>query len=327
MPINVKALVALAFLLSALHAAAGLRTERHYHYTPVAVADTLVTLGDLPGHVCMVETRVSLDDLRERRGYSKGSYGLKINPEHGTDTISLTLRWGNTDFGDITDSRFTELKVEMGGSEIESRRVEGFVGKSGSYSTLGARLRDGRLTVYGGSRSTSELFEMQLPSGFVSNSVSLRVHGSTTVSIFVAETELDPAEMLSTDWAKSLLDGRFACTSNPVEGYWEYLDRQNDPTLARPGGRYTLALVANDDGGYDILYVSGAEILASRWEPFMLKGRLKPTNFQNHYSLEWIDAEFEEINTDVHADIADGAILSLSFPLLKTVLRFSKARF
>ena len=56
----------------------------------------------------------------------------------------------------------------------------------------------------------------------------------------------------------------------------------------------------------------------------MLKGRLRPGIFENHYSLEWIDAEFEPVTEDIHADISQGAILTLSFPLLKTTLRFSK---
>lgn len=56
----------------------------------------------------------------------------------------------------------------------------------------------------------------------------------------------------------------------------------------------------------------------------MLKGRLRPTIFENHYTLEWIDSEFRTMTEDMHADIEQGAILTLSFPLLKTTLRFSK---
>ena len=56
----------------------------------------------------------------------------------------------------------------------------------------------------------------------------------------------------------------------------------------------------------------------------MLKGRLKPTIFLDHYDLEWVDSTFERMNRDIHAQLTDGAILSLSFPLLKTTVRFSK---
>ncbi len=56
----------------------------------------------------------------------------------------------------------------------------------------------------------------------------------------------------------------------------------------------------------------------------MLKGRLKPTIFVGHYDLEWIDSTFAPIDRDIHATITDGAILTLSFPLLKTTLRFSR---
>ena len=56
----------------------------------------------------------------------------------------------------------------------------------------------------------------------------------------------------------------------------------------------------------------------------MVKGRLKPTVFIDHYDLEWTDATFETIDRDIHASVTDNAILTLSFPLLNTTFRFSK---
>lgn len=50
-----------------------------------------------------------------------------------------------------------------------------------------------------------------------------------------------------------------------------------------------------------------------------------PAEFAGHYDLEWIDSEFRPISRDIHATVdASGALLTLSFPSLHTVMRFAK---
>ena len=56
----------------------------------------------------------------------------------------------------------------------------------------------------------------------------------------------------------------------------------------------------------------------------MLKGTLRRAAFIGHYDLKWIDATFRPIESDLHAILEEGSLLTLSFPLYKTTLRFAK---
>ncbi len=151
------------------------------------------------------------------------------------------------------------------------------------------------------------------------------------LTLFSTEVRSHPSFSLSTEYTHERLAERFKSSRDPVEGYWTYFDRVNDPVYARPGGQYTLAIVrsdtnADDTGAtYDIIYISGAVTLGDSWHPMMLKGSLRPTIFQGHYDMEWIDSTFSRINSDIHALLdSNNALLTLSFPLLKTTLRFSR---
>ena len=72
-----------------------------------------------------------------------------------------------------------------------------------------------------------------------------------------------------------------------------------------------------------LIYLSGAQINQINWVEGMIKGRLRPTIFQNHYDLIWYDSMFDIIDTDAYATIVD-SILTLEFPLYKTQIRFYK---
>lgn len=101
------------------------------------------------------------------------------------------------------------------------------------------------------------------------------------------------------------------------EGYWSYLDRDTDPTSVGLGGNYRLATLRRPDGAIEIIYLSGARHNKDFWKPMMLKGLLKPTIFTNHYDLIWYDAYGSRISDETSADIIDGSIIRLNFPLLR----------
>lgn len=312
-------------LISCAVSASGMVPQRAYLDSPGGLPASVMSpvMAEEAGQF-RAEARVALDDLAERRGFSHGSWWLDVVPANGIDTLRATLRWGNTDYGDMLDRRFTRLTVTLGDSLLVEKDVDGFATHSGAYNTLGVGISGTVVKFYGGSGSRGVLCEATLADGFIPSCVRVDGKAPGRVSLLVAEAEAAPEAVARTEWTREALETRLASASDPIEGYWTYLDRANDPAYARPGGRYTLALVSDGAGGYDILYVDGAQIFADRWMPFMLKGRLKPGIFENHYSLEWIDAEFEPVTEDIYADISQGAILALSFPLLKTTLRFSK---
>lgn len=128
---------------------------------------------------------------------------------------------------------------------------------------------------------------------------------------------------LHTDWTKAKLDAHFAHTTDDIEGYWTYLDRDMEDKWLRIGGRYTIALVKSKVG-YHVIYVEGAKVKKSAWHTGMLKGTLTPTIFTGNYSGTWIDATLKPITDDVYVTVENGAILCFKFPVYKSQLRFSK---
>ena len=169
---------------------------------------------------------------------------------------------------------------------------------------------------------------------------ALRFGGTKSMSLkdTAIKWRRDPASRLRTAWKPEELE--MLCAEEPTAGLagtWRFLDRDTDVRWASPGGRYTLAVVphdgdkvpdtapANGDApAFDIIYLAGAETNGSRWSSGMIKGYLYATPFSNHYDVVWYDSFFEEIGDEVTADLADGAILTFSFPLYKAVLRFVK---
>lgn len=305
--------------------------NRYYHDTPVTLRDSVIMLDAKPLNLkrLYVEARGAMRGIGERSGLSRAYWGLMITS--GADSIRLTIRHGNTDFGDILDNRFTRISVNRNGEDLKYVDfTDGFATSSGGYNTLSLEigLDDSQLRLSGGDHSCARLLEIPFKDiDMRLAKVSVWSKGELTLSSLSVETEVAPESKLATDWTMEELDRYFASSTDPLEGYWEYLDRKNDALYARVGGRYLLAAVKNiaNPEVYDLIYISGAETFASRWKPFMLKGRLLPTVFIAHYDLHWYDSTFEPITTDVHASVTDNAILTLSFPLLKTVVRFSKA--
>ncbi|MDE6049775.1 MAG: hypothetical protein K2G09_08820, partial [Paramuribaculum sp.] len=106
-------------------------------------------------------------------------------------------------------------------------------------------------------------------------------------------------------------------------GICKALDRDTDSRQALAGGRYTLAIVAAEDkSAFDIIYIDGAEVNSDEWNTGMRKGKLIPTPFKDHYDLIWYDSQMEPIEYDATASVDQNVILTLSFPLLKSTLRF-----
>lgn len=110
--------------------------------------------------------------------------------------------------------------------------------------------------------------------------------------------------------------------SDHVTGQWRYFDRDADAEKVPGVPDYTIAIVANDDASYTIVYLGDN---TSLWSCGDVKGMLNPTQFQNHYNMLWYDAQGREHSTDVFADyLPDLDLLQLSFPLLGTVVRFAR---
>lgn len=117
---------------------------------------------------------------------------------------------------------------------------------------------------------------------------------------------------------------RLPDTAIAPAGLYTWLDRENDPQRAQPGGFYKLAVIPDDEGGYDIIYLDGASVNRDSWKAGMLKGKLKKTVFIDHYDLVWYDSNHEPLSSETFCTFIDGTIMQLDFPLYSTRMRFSR---
>lgn len=103
-------------------------------------------------------------------------------------------------------------------------------------------------------------------------------------------------------------------------GIWRYFDRDADARKVASVPDYNIAIVANSDDSYTIVYLGGD---TAEWHSGDIKGYLRATPFENHYDLEWYDRAGHLHSLDTFADyLPDTGLLRLSFPLLGTSLRF-----
>ncbi len=302
---------------------------------PVTICDTMlsrhVATGDTPASSFTVEARGALARAKERVGMSKTLWGITLTSP--SDTLDVSLHFGNTDFGDMLDRRIARITVTRNGAELYAAEAEGFRMSGGDLNTLTLSLSDSTLNISGGGERSRQLADVHIHNSLSPCDARIWSRGQLLVTVFSTETCLPPSHTLATAHTPATLKERFQSRHDPIEGYWTYFDRSNDPMYARLGGQYTLAVIKRDeptatDGltdAYDIVYVAGAKTLGQQWQPMMLKGTLRSTIFQGHYDLEWIDSTFDRITDDIHATLdSDDALLTLSFPLLKTTIRFSK---
>lgn len=299
-----------------------------YYPSPVELKDSSITLP-MNNQECIrqsvIDVRGAMAGIGERPGLAPYYWGVDLFT--GTDILHLTLRHGNSSFGDILDRRQSLLSLRCGNDLIFEKDVKSFESSSDVYNTLRMTIdkKNSTLSISGGGKKTEFIADYPLMEDLCVDSVAIWSRGTLTISSLSIETLFSPQDFYATDWTEQTLREHLLHSDDPVEGFWKYLDRENDPLFARPGGRYLLAMVKNTvDEGYDIIYVSGAETRREQWHPMMRKGKLKPTIFVDHYDLEWVDSTFDTIDRDIHASVSEGAILTLSFPLLKTVMRFSR---
>ncbi len=119
---------------------------------------------------------------------------------------------------------------------------------------------------------------------------------------------------------------RSASGADPMEGRWRLLDRSLDENLLRLGGSYDCALQRREEGGYSLVYLSGARVNASCWSAGRVKALLEPSGFEGVYRCTWFDAEGLPLSNEVTAQRNDdGTELTISFPYQDSWLRLRKA--
>lgn len=296
-----------------------------YHKQFSLIADSIV-YKKIDNNIASVsiEARVKVLQNRERNGLSKSSWQLLWNYQSPNDYNYVELTWNNTNYGDILDIRqcvINIVEVNNGNHNcLKSVSLERGVNLSTGFNSILLEVEKTKYNVFVGEDNLKYLGSFPIDS--IVGECGLSTSVNSFVSYFVIDAEKDIAKTLVTSNNAQTLRLKFESTTSLVEGFWSYLDRDNNPDWARLGGRYRLALVQDGDD-YIIIYIGGAETNKKNWHEGMIKGRLKSTIFQNHYDLEWYDSMFDLICEDAYASI-ENSILTLEFPILKTQIRFFK---
>lgn len=223
----------------------------------------------------------------------------------------LTLTF---DFRDYVDG-VSEPLATLGYLPARQTSVKG-LDTSGGFNTMAIEWNaDSTVTILLGQRALKpaiQLDSLPKPTGEI-RVYPIGTPAGLTLQDFIIETNDNAFERLATGYTPAQL---------AAAPRWHYLDRENDPLIALPGGQYTLAQIGND-----LIYIGGAITNSRHWKSGMLKGRLHPTGFDGYYRLEWIDATGRLLHGENYAetDPATGT-LRLTFPALSASLRFAPSR-
>lgn len=266
----------------------------------------------------------------ENTTISNPQWGLVFNYDENGNYCAVVLSCDNSaPYDDITDQRSMQVTlIQRSGTsvtELAKASLSKGVSLEDDLNTLCVDVDDHNVLVSIGKDELQQILEanVQRPEGAVG--VGYLVGPGSRVSIERAVLTIDNEKQVAQTslWTREALDEYFSASSDPMEGYWKYLDRDMNDQWLRLGGRYTLAVVRADDG-YDLIYIDGAQVKKSMWQPGMLKGHMVKTIFSGNYDLSWIDATMEPIDKDAYASVENGVILTVSFPVFKSQVRFTK---
>ena len=259
-------------------------------------------------------------------------WGLVFNDDDQGNYCAVVLSCDNsTPYDDITDERImqvTLVQVSNGEKTAKSSVIlKKGVSLEDDLNNLSVDVDERNVIVSVGKDELNQVLEAPITRPIGTVRVGYLTGPGARVAIERAVLTINNDQQVvatTTAWTPETLDAYFEQSADPVEGYWTYLDRDMEEEWLRLGGRYTLAIVRADDG-YDIIYIDGAQVKKSMWQPGMKKGHITRTLFTGNYDLSWIDATMEPIDNDAYATVENGVILTLNFPEYKSQVRFAKA--
>ena len=267
----------------------------------------------------------------DKTSITSPQWGMIFNQDERNNYYAVILSCDNSaPYDDITDQRsmqVTLIQRESGViSELSTATLTKGVSLEDDFNTLCVDVDERGVRVSIGKDDLQQVMEASINRSAGAIRVGYLVGPGSRVAIERAVLTIDNDNQVAatrTLWTLEALDEYLANSTDPVEGYWKYLDRDMEEKWLRLGGRYTLAVVRADDG-YDIIYIDGAQVKKAQWQPCMLKGHFVKTIFSGNYDLYWIDATMEPISEDAYVTIENGVILALNFPIFKSQVRFAK---
>ena len=257
-------------------------------------------------------------------------WGMVFNMDEYGNYCAVVLSCDNSvPYNDITDQRSMQVSlIQCAGSnvtQLASTTLKKGVSLEDDLNTLCVDVDEREVRVSIGKEDLKQVLEATINRPFGAVQAGYLVGPGSRVAIERAVLTIENEKQVTatTLWTPDALDEYLSASSDPIEGYWKYLDRDLEEKWLRLGGRYTLAVVRADDG-YDLIYIDGAQVKKSMWQPGMKKGHITKTLFTGNYDLTWIDATMEPIDEDAYATIENGIILTLNFPIFKSQMRLAK---
>lgn len=258
-------------------------------------------------------------------------WGVSVDIQPNGDMITVECESDNSNINDeISNNRNAKINIvkhsSTGLQVLASKTIDKGFNLYNKNNILSVTVNDNNMAVSIGRKELKQILSINIDRPDEPYRTGIIAGPGTRLAIerTMLNFDRDSRMIINTKWTQKSLDEYFSKNSSPIEGYWQYLDRDIEDKWMKLGGQYIIAIVANEHNGYDIIYLDGAQTNKTHWQPFMLKGNLSKTMFNGVFKAQWIDATFNALNQDVQAVIENGVILSIKFPIFKSQLRFSK---
>ena len=317
-----KQFLTLLFTICCAVSANAVEPQRIYHRFSGVVQDTAITVPTLPAATTSShEIRMDLP----AKGFGKNrSDKITIGwQDKDSNVWSAEVSIFNSGSDELLDGSHLYIAVNKEGFKepVYENTYKDIIADMNTELSICIDFTDTEVILLAGHNKLKDIASLSgefNPSG----AIGIKVDGKVEISSIVSEYTEDFSTLLQTGLSEADIKKMTAGSTQPA-GIWKALDRDTDSRYALAGGRYTLAIVpVPDTNECDIIYINGAEVNADKWKTGMRKGKLIPTAFKDHYDLMWYDSAFELIEYDATASVDQNIILSLSFPLFKSTLRF-----
>lgn len=304
-----------------------------------ASADTLSLLMPL-GKVENFNFSFRCANLHNKSGKRYGYLDAGSQKRNVLNPAWMLLLKNNDERIDIrfstSDNRFDDLqpdcldiKVFHGSEALASASVtekaDLFAGANAAFLSV----ENGECILRLGNRGYHGVLRFDLPAGFRPDSIGFSAAPGAMLEIDYIDYQpiSSPSGPAFDRWSHFALedvrDSYFRRSSDALEGEWEIFDYSLDEDRLKKGGDYHFVMVKSEEG-YEMVYVEGAKVNRSGWQPGMTKVRLLPTAFRGVFDVEWLDPSLRKIEGEIKAQFSAPDILTLEFPGHSSSLRLRK---
>lgn len=266
----------------------------------------------------------------EKKSIKNPSCGIIWNYVDSENYYAVMTHCTNSDLHSYYDTRSMTIDIlqvkNAKASLLKSVNLPENVNLQNGYNVISVEYDGNSTFVAIGNkelRQIAEIKNIDYGSGWQKYGIIIGGAAKIAIERMVLFTNPIMEEKLATQWTRQSLDSYLNTANNIYEGYWNFFDKELEEDMLKMGGRYTVALVKNDNG-FDIIYVNGANVNNSGWKCGMLKGKLIKTPFIDNYDLIWYDAMMNPFKYDVYATFENHSVMTLFFPAQDSSIRFAK---